>query len=253
MASELLSRVPDLSLFQRHLGRGRGKRKHELPLLAKPTALGVKCDCVPLKGMHPPPLPAATGGWCCWLPIRVTFLATNKGSTAKPPCSTAEMQQALLPRLSAGCPSSPEFSPRGAARARRRAPGSQEDLVHDSEEAGRGFSWQVALQLGRHGAGRPPFGFRPSILGGRADCQQGAEWQFCGQGDNLCTSWPRSPTAFCRAGSLPTIQPDSGLLGKGSGVVGTHEGWQGAGNLEGRRAALPGRPPLPKDPHPPAW
>lgn len=62
MASELLSRVPDLSLFQRHLGRGRGKRKHELPLLAKPTVLGVKCDCVPLKGMHPPPLPAATGG-----------------------------------------------------------------------------------------------------------------------------------------------------------------------------------------------
>lgn len=34
---------------------------------------------------------------------------------------------------------SPELGPRGAAEARRRAAGPQEDLAHDSEEAGRGF------------------------------------------------------------------------------------------------------------------
>lgn len=245
MASELLSRVPDLSLIQRHLGRDRGKRKRKLPLLAKPAVFGVKCDCVPLKGVHPLSLPTATGGCCCWLFIMVTFLARNKGSTAKPPCSPAGMQQALFPGLSAGCPSSPEFSPHGAARAKRKAPGSQEDLVHDSEEAGRGFFLAGVTAL-----------LRPRILDDRAGCQRGAEWPFHGCMDNLplCTSWPHSPIRFLQCWLPPNHSTQTASsLGEGSRVVGTQEGWQGAGHLEGRRAALPGRPPLPKDPHPPAW
>lgn len=115
---------------------------------------------------------------------------------------------------------SPELGPHRAAGAQRRAAGPQEDLAHDSEEAGRGFvSWQVPPQAAmrerfpaRGNWGWPPSssssGLRPCISGWWLLCAKAGGGPLLGEG----------PAGFCARGQpaiahlLASLAPRWGFL-----------------------------------------